>query len=220
MEQDFWAQRWSAGAIGFHEGRPNSYLVSHLEALLPAGGAAGRVLVPLCGKSHDLHWLAARCASVVGVEFVEQAVRDFFAEAGLSPTRVETPAGARYTVGNLTLFAADFFALDAAALDPQGEGPLAAFYDRAALIALPPPLRARYAAHLATLLPPGASGLSVSLTYPEGAHQGPPFSVEDSEFTALFGTRFAVEVRARDVSANGPGGIEVTNTVRGLVRRP
>lgn len=217
MKQDFWAERWADGRIAFNQDEANPFMLRYADAFL--GERAGRVLVPLCGKTVDLHWLAGRCEAVVGVEFVEQAVRDFFAEAGVEPERTETPAGPRYTAGNLTIFASDFFAHDAASLDPFGQGPFAAFFDRAALIALPADLRARYAAHLARLMPAGARGLSVGLTYPDGAHEGPPFSVQGAEFTALFERDFRIEVLDVSPSANGPGGIEVINTVRALTRR-
>jgi thiopurine S-methyltransferase len=39
-----------------------------------------RVLLPLCGKTPDLIWCANLGHSVVGVEYVEQGVREFFEE--------------------------------------------------------------------------------------------------------------------------------------------
>ena len=52
------------------------------------------------------------------------------------------------------------------------------YYDRAALVALPPEMRARYVAHVAALLPSGARGLLVSFEYLP-AEGGPPFSVPE-----------------------------------------
>jgi hypothetical protein len=69
------------GQIGFHEGAPNAFLQEHVAKL----GASRQVLVPLCGKSEDLAFLAARGHAVVGVELVEDAVRAFFSEHGLTP---------------------------------------------------------------------------------------------------------------------------------------
>jgi thiopurine S-methyltransferase len=76
-----WVARWREGRTAFHEGRPNDLLVRH------AGWLAGarRVLVPLCGKSEDLAFLAARGHHVVGIELAEQAVHAFFAEHGVAP---------------------------------------------------------------------------------------------------------------------------------------
>ena len=69
MDPSFWRDRWQAGQIGFHEGRPNSFLERFADRL-PRGG---RVLVPLCGKAEDLAYLAGRGHEVVGVELVEDA---------------------------------------------------------------------------------------------------------------------------------------------------
>jgi len=177
MNPDFWQSRWREGRIGFHEGAPNAFLRAHLAAL----GASRRVFVPLCGKTEDLAFLAAHGHTVVGLELVEDAVRAFFAEHGLTPT--VTPRGAltEYASGPITLLAGDVFAATPALL-----GPVDALYDRAALIALPEALRVRYAAHLRALLPRGADGLLVTVEYPQEAMEGPPFSVPEVEVRRLF----------------------------------
>src|SRR5262245_668901 len=59
MNQHFWDERWRAGQTGFHLSEVNPNLVRHHERLGPANPRS-RVLVPLCGKSIDLAWLAAR----------------------------------------------------------------------------------------------------------------------------------------------------------------
>lgn len=61
MHPDFWHQRWQQNQIGFHQDTPTPLLQKHWPALgVPAGA---RVFVPLCGKSLDMAWLAARWAS-------------------------------------------------------------------------------------------------------------------------------------------------------------
>jgi thiopurine S-methyltransferase len=175
VDTDFWAQRWREGRIGFHEGRPNSFLERH-GARLTAGRASRRVLVPLCGKAEDLAYLASLGHQVVGVEMVEQAVRAFFEEHGLSPHVTAGAHGTAWTAGGVTILCADVFACTVADV-----GPVNAFYDRAALIAFPAPLRPRYVRHLRALLAPGSEGIVVTLEYPPEAIQGPPFSVDESE---------------------------------------
>jgi thiopurine S-methyltransferase len=176
VESSFWIARWSEGRIGFHEGKPNAFLERHGERL----AGAKRVLVPLCGKAVDLAYLAGRGHEVVGVELVADAVQQFFAEHGVTP--VVTPRGAfvEYTAGAITIFAGDWFATDAALL-----GAIDAVYDRAALIALPPEMRARYAAH-ARALAGAAPILLVTLEYPQELMDGPPFSVAEEEVRALY----------------------------------
>ena len=77
MEQSFWAGRWEEGMTGFHEGRVNPNLAKYFERV--GAGSDAHVLVPLCGKAVDVMWLAERVGRVTGVEFVEQAVLEFFA---------------------------------------------------------------------------------------------------------------------------------------------
>ena len=82
----------------------------------------------------------------------------------------------------------DIFALDADAL-----GPVDAVLDRAALIALPDGMRARYAAHLARLAG-CAPILLVTFEYPEGVLEGPPFSVPVPQAEALFAQTHRAEL--------------------------
>jgi thiopurine S-methyltransferase len=183
MDPTFWAKRWAEGRIGFHEGRPNHYLQAHARRL----AAKGRVLVPLCGKAEDLAYLAHLGHEVVGVEVVEDAVRAFFEEHELTPTR--TPAGSGLIVysaptAGITIVAGDFFACSPELLGPPAR-PLTAFYDRAALIALPPDIRVRYVSHLRSLLPPRTPGLVVTIEYAPGMDP-PPFSVGEDEVRRLF----------------------------------
>jgi thiopurine S-methyltransferase len=132
------------------------------------------VLVPLCGKSLDMLWLAGQGHPVVGVELDRGAVEAFFKEAGLVPRIDETGPLPSYSAGGVTVFAGDFFQFD-----PPGRYGLV--YDRAALIALPPEMRPRYLAHLAALLAPEAKGLLITLEYSQPCMQGPPFSVMPEE---------------------------------------
>ncbi|MBK9030352.1 MAG: thiopurine S-methyltransferase [Myxococcales bacterium] len=176
MDPAFWRSRWQAGQIGFHEGRPNHLLERYLDRLPPGG----RVLVPLCGKTEDLAFLAARGHDVVGVELVEDAVAAFFHEHGATPIRTLVDDLTCYQHRAITIFAGDVFAVTAAVL-----GAVDAIYDRAALIALPPPDRARYVAHVRTLAP-RAPTLLVTLEYPQAAMPGPPFAVPEDEVRALF----------------------------------
>jgi len=95
MQPEFWLQRWQQGQIGFHRGEGMPLLERHWPALQVAPG--GRVLVPLCGKSLDMHWLAAQGHRVLGVEISPLAVQQFFAEAGLRPERRSSALGEHFS---------------------------------------------------------------------------------------------------------------------------
>jgi thiopurine S-methyltransferase len=190
VDEAFWQTRWARDQIGFHLDRVNPYLQRHCSALELQPGA--RVLVPLCGKSLDLAWLAGQGFRVVGVELAQKAVEDFFAEHGLIAEIGQEGAFRVYRAGAVELWCGDFFALTAGQLgDCQG------FYDRAALIALPADLRVRYVAHLQAILPGGCRGLLITLDYAQAQMDGPPFAVTDAEVHELFDAGWQVETLER-----------------------
>ena len=179
MDPEFWHARWSERQIGFHEGKPNHFLARFADRL------TGRVLVPLCGKSEDLAYLESLGHEVVGIELTETAVREFYAEH----------PGTKVQIIN-----SDFFAVTAAQV-----GHIDSIYDRAALIALPPDMRVRYAAHLQALAP-DAQMLLVTLEYPEGTMPGPPFCVREDEVRALYKTA-PIEFLDQGVDPRGRAGV-------------
>lgn len=198
MNPDFWHQRWRRGELGWHEDGFNRHLAEHWPGLGVA--PAARVFVPLCGKSLDLLWLAGRGHRVVGVEISEMAAEVFCEENGLSPTVTDEPPFRRYAMDEIEILVGDFFDLIPAHLADVG-----AVYDRASLIALPPAMRPRYAAHLASLLAADVRSLLITLDYDSTRMSGPPFAVADEEVRALFASGFALERLASfDVLAERP----------------
>lgn len=187
MEPTFWHARWQNNEIGFHEGQPNAWLTTYWSRL-SSDTQAGQVFVPLCGKSSDLHWLAAQGHPVLGVELSEIACRDFFAEAGVPVEPESYGAHLRFQNGVLNVLCGDFFQLDSSTT-----GEITRVYDRAALIALPPAMREAYARHLTQLLPAGSEMLLITLDYPEGQMKGPPFNVSDAEVQRLYGEAFDIK---------------------------
>lgn len=187
MDASFWLQRWSQQQIGFHLSDVNPLLRRHWPSLQVAPGA--HVLVPLCGKSLDLLWLLEQGLRVTGVELAAQAVDAFFAEQGLQPERQRVRDFTVSRVGNLEIWQGDFFDLQAADVPA-----CRAFYDRAALIALPPDMRERYVERLSTLLERDAQGLLISLDYDLRDMEGPPFSVSPDEVQQRFSSSWKIEL--------------------------
>ncbi|MBO1518693.1 thiopurine S-methyltransferase [Oceanisphaera pacifica] len=188
MEADFWHQRWQSARIGFHREQVNSQLKAHWPTLsLPTNS---QVLVPLCGKTNDMHWLAEQGHQVVGVELSPLAVQDFFADSKLTPKQAVLGPYQGWLTPHINLYQGDFFKAD------QLNITFNAAYDRAALIALPASMRHQYVAQLARLLKPGAVVLLISVHYAPDQQQGPPFSVSEQAVTALFEPYFTlIEVR-------------------------
>lgn len=203
-----WLDRWKEGRIGFHRDTTHPALAHYWPTLGVA--QAGKVLVPLCGKSLDMRWLAERGHPVLGIELAREAVEQFVAEGRGAVSRFRQTVFDVYRQGSVEVWCGDFFHFHIdQALEVQ------AFYDRAALIALPPATRQRYAFHLTQLLPPGARGLLVSLTQGGGPDRGPPYSVEAGEVERLLTANFELE-RLEETPADERGWRE---QVWSLVRR-
>lgn len=197
MEANFWHSRWQAGQIGFHEGVVNGMLAAHLGALGLTEGA--RIFLPLCGKTRDIAWLLGQGYRVAGAELSEIAVGQLFEELGLTPVVVQNGHLRHYSAPGLDVFAGDIFALTAAAL-----GPVQAVYDRAALVALPMTMRARYAEHLADITG-RAPQLLITFEYDQDAMEGPPFSITEAEVARCYGADLSIE---RLSEAEVPGGLK------------
>jgi len=184
-----WIERWKAGRTGWHEPDGNRNLQAHWDA------TGRQVLVPLCGKTPDLLWLEARGNEVVGIELSELGVLGFFAENGLDFRRTEGPLPGYRAIGRrITLYCGDFF-------DFRG-GPFDAHYDRGALVALTGDLRARYAAHVDSLLVPDAEQFVITVEYDQSVCDGPPFSIDESELLGYW-PRLRRHARVDD-TANAP----------------
>jgi thiopurine S-methyltransferase len=207
MEADFWLERWREGRTHFHQTRVTPLLQKYWPSLaLPPGS---RVLVPLCGKSLDMIWLAGQGVRVLGVELSQLAVEQFFAENDLHPEIHPTPMGSRYSAGGIEIVCGDIFKMDAATLsDCTG------VYDRAALVALPADMRAQYVRHVYAQLSDQYRGLLITLDYRQESMEGPPFSVPDAEVQALYaGHSDAAIIDRRDILDKEPKFAE-----RGLIK--
>ena len=107
MHEDFWQERWARNEIGFHLREVNPYLQRHWPDLELAPST--QVLMPLCGKSLDMAWLAGQGYRVLDVELAESAVIAFFAEQELTPEVDQYGAFRRYQAGAVELLCGDFF---------------------------------------------------------------------------------------------------------------
>lgn len=216
MDAAFWHQRWADNQIGFHQSTPTPLMLKHWPSLeVPAGA---RVFVPLCGKSLDMVWFAAQGHRVLGVELSRTAVEQFFAEHGLAPEIGESRYGSHYRAGPIEIIVGDAFGLDGDILRD-----CSAVFDRAAIIALPPELRARYATELYDHLPADSRGLLITLEYPQDDRPGPPFSVGEDEVHARFDHRWDVErIDRRPIPPDHPGfigGVSQLDTAVYALRR-
>jgi len=198
MEPEFWLERWRLNETGFHQRSAHADLQRYWAGLrIPV---TSRVFVPLCGKSLDLAWLRAQGHEVVGVELAEAAVRDFFASQALQPVRTRRDGLEWWEGGGISIACGDFFALG-----PLHLKGVAAVYDRAALIALPPAMRGPYAEHMQRIVPAAAVILQITLDYPQAQMNGPPFAVPPEELQTLYGARYEIlSLAVHDTLAEEP----------------
>lgn len=199
MEAEFWHERWNANRIAFHESKANPLLVGYFDRLALAQNA--KVFVPLCGKTLDIGWLLSQNCRITGAELSEVAVKQLFAELGLTPEIAVIGALKHYSAQNIDIFAGDIFSLTGDML-----GPVDAIYDRAALVALPEDMRARYTAHLADLTGT-APQLLITFEYNQSEMAGPPFSVPQEEILRHYEGRYEIALLE---------GVEVTGGLKGV----
>lgn len=207
MEEQFWQSKWQKNEIGFHQAIINPYLEKFWEKLTLAKNTP--VFVPMCGKSDDMLWLREQGHQVIGVELCKMAVDAFFAENNLPVTQTEIDGLQCYQTQNITLYCGDFFKLTATHLQN-----VAAIYDRASLVALPPKMRTQYIDHLFKILPHLAKILLVTMEYDQSQMDGPPFSVTEEEVQQHYASRFSIQhLESEDILDANPVFIE-----RGLSR--
>ena len=180
-----WHERWVTEQIGWHRTVYNDMMVKHWASI--DAKPNGTVLVPLCGKSLDMVWLAERGHDVIGLEMVELAVKTFFREQNLTPEKATGQQHTTYRSGPYTVYHGDALTLEANTLHAD------AWYDRAAMIALPATARDGYVQQLRDQTSSGAVGLLITYAYPQHEMEGPPFSLPDEEVYRLFSDGFTVE---------------------------
>ncbi|KAK8768460.1 hypothetical protein V5799_015074 [Amblyomma americanum] len=80
--QDYWVAQWRNGGATWQQPGITKLLKQNIDVVL-AGKRRAQVFLPLCGKAHELKWFHDMGYSVVGVEFVEECVIEYFQENGL-----------------------------------------------------------------------------------------------------------------------------------------
>jgi thiopurine S-methyltransferase len=187
MDNNYWQQKWQDNDIGFNQSKPNPLMKRYFDSLHLKQDSL--IFVPLCGKSIDMLWLAEQGYRVIGVELSTIACAAFFEEHHISVTVTQSEYFTHYHSDKITLLSGDFFNLN-----PMILGDIDAVFDRAALVALPQSLRWRYVSFLNTLLQSKTSILLVSFTYDQSVMQGPPFSVDQNEVTALYSADYTIQL--------------------------
>ncbi len=134
-------------------------------------------------------WLRQQGHHVVGIDLSVAALEQFCEQQSIEVVREQDGQLTVFRSDGWTLYAGDFFKLSPDHLDRIDR-----VYDRAAVIALPPLQRKKYAAHMMSILPSAAEIFVITITYDQSKMEGPPFSVSDEELQALFGEHYQISV--------------------------
>jgi thiopurine S-methyltransferase len=197
MDKAFWYEKWEKKQIQFHLDKANAMLVKHFAELSLEPGS--RVLVPLCGKSLDIHWLLAQGYKVVGIELSELAIEELFAELAIKPAKTDEDSTLRFQSKDIDILVGDFFEVT-----KEMVGKVDCIYDRASLIALPQDMRKRYVDHLMKITYQ-VPQLMISLEYDQVVMLGPPFRVDSQEVRHHYNDAYEVRLlQTYDI----PGGIK------------
>ncbi|XP_035667663.1 probable thiopurine S-methyltransferase [Branchiostoma floridae] len=185
-----WEQGWQKATDAgkdpqFHVKNVHPILSKHLEQL--TGGRSGlKFLFPLCGKAMDMKWLADQGHTIVGVDGVEDAARQFFQENAIQPTVTEVPAlnGKLYQgmEGRISIYICDYFNFSS-----EVKGQFDAIWDRGAFVAINEVDREKYIRLMKALLKPDGRCLMEVMQYEPSLFPGPPHNVPTDELKQLLG---------------------------------
>ena len=186
-DNHLWLQLWRDRQTDFHQKTVNKFLIKFWSGLNLDKGS--RVFVPLCGKSLDMLWLARQGYEVIGVELSPIAVKAFFRENHLQPTRRRMGNFTLWEHGNITILCGDYFALNKLDL-----GHVDIVYDRAALTALPEDIRKLYVVQLRLIVPDTADVFLLTTEDVEENESADAFPPVDMEITSLYSESFAINL--------------------------
>lgn len=202
-----WLDLWEAGNVEDPRlSSPEPTLERHFDRFVERFRHPS-VLVPFCGRSYDMAWLADQGLQVVGVEASRRAIAIFAAERGFSLVQsdtAETNSMTSWFAGPVTIFEGDWFDATPEALG----GNFALAYDNGALSAADPSRRAYYAEVLSRVLKPAARILLLAPDFDEGAFDAGlvalgPHSLSLPQIKELF-PDFSMEVLEEADSAELP----------------
>jgi SAM-dependent methyltransferase len=171
-----WEAKYRQGDTPWDHGEAAPPLREALEVLPREVWGAGEVLVPGCGRGHDVRLLAAMGLRPVGLDLAPGALER---AAAVPPT-----GGERYLLGNL--FETDW----------RRHVACSAVWEHTCFCAIKPPDRGRYVEAVAAVLPPGACLVGVFYMRPAARDDGlpgPPFGIGEEELLALLAPYFEFE---------------------------
>lgn len=198
--------------IGKEENEANLYNGAAEEEVVTAFLKGKAVLVPLCGDTPAVRYMANHGAAlVVGADLAPEGLRlqrqTHFPEVAFSATSLTLPNGSAATVYEgvkegctVRLFEGDFLALAAA---PEFNSSKMDFvYDRASMMAMHPSMRGDYVKTVASCLSPSATLMVERPIRDEGDANGPPFTFFPDQVHALYAAATGRDYEVETILSN------------------
>lgn len=193
-----WSEDWRTMNLPWARPEADNFLRRVRRVIASKKSDSASALVPLCGHSPSVRLLHSWGFAVTGVEFVPRALREMrgrrFPRMRFKKARIA--GGIEHSAERLRLLELDIFKFaERAAYD--------VIYDRAALVALAPSSRKRYAVLMRRALKPGGALVVVAFSHRGGNPKGPPFPITEREVRRLF-PGFRAQVRTAKVTPAEP----------------
>lgn len=164
---NFWSQVWQEGTIRFHQKDYNSQMMSFFKNIDLKNKT---IFIPLAGKTKDIMYFLERGAHVTAIEFVEQAIVDFFQDNEI----LYTKTGNLYHCENLNFYAMDFF-------DFKTDKKFNVLYDRASQVVFSEASRPLYYKHISSLITSESIVFIGSIDHEGPKEYGPPYKISKEE---------------------------------------
>lgn len=190
---EYWRERWATGAYGWQEKNGNQALLWKHFAQIAKDAFPGKamkdlkVFVPLCGKSKDILNFHSLGCTVVGIEFVEQPIREFFAENSIK--NVVEKKFTKSEDGRIMIGHGDLFEME----DSLPFSDFDMIWDRAALDILNEKDLVRYSTMMKKLLAKDGVYLLIAPNYDRSEYNGPPLALGPEQLETYYGSAMSVQ---------------------------
>ena len=178
----FWEALYAQGEDGWELREPALPLVAWLAAGNALGPRGARVIVPGCGRGHDVRLLVRRGYRALGVDFAAAAVAEARALAAAEGVDAE------------------FAQQDVFTLPAEHREAFDAAWEYTCFCAIDPARRPEYVATLRAIIKPGGTLLGCFYPLREGT-DGPPFPLSRAEIERLLAAGFRIVESAEPVAS-------------------
>jgi len=187
-----WQGKWDRDEIRWHMDYVNANLQKFMPDLIKEGA---RVFVPLCGKTLDMKWFYDKGCTVVGVEAVEKAVVEYFAEQQIEYETTNIEGFQVYTSkdSRMQIFKGNLFNFN----EIIASGKFDHFWDKSSLVAIDKDTREKYVDLFSRVMKSGCTGLLEVFEYDTSFHSEQPFPIFLEDMNTMYSDLFTYKEISR-----------------------